>query len=403
MSELLTVAFVWGGLVFLGRGAAVRGGADARDLAGWRAPRRCCSPMAALAWWSAWTHGAARVIVAALATRSRGGRDRWRRPACFGSPNHHVAYLLNDLGVCGEPRRVSRCVPALWDGRILCALALVPALPLLTGVAAAWSRLAIGRTVVRVTLALLLVLATFLYLRLGGRAESLRHVGWLAGSLSLPGLVLALVGTRDHCGHGAGRRRVSPSCSVVLVAAIFVPSPRVAGYQPWAMRRYLPVVLPGLALGVGASLGLLMDSPRRTLRVVATRRPDRRPGAAGATDDGAAGHGLLQRTASASLRTLADRLPTDALVVLDGGFADLQIQVPLWLVFGRETVVVSSGGPPGARCCRSWSAPAVPSTGSRTATARRPLRADLRSRPWRPMTRSRSTCPIRRRMRRPRS
>ncbi len=339
MSELLTVAFVWGGLVFLGRGAPFAAGLML-GIGGVARAETLLFTVAALAWWSAWTTVRTRDL-AALAT-GLVAAGSLAAAGLFGSPNHHVAYLLNDLAFATS-RVVFRVVPALWDGRILCALALVPALPLLTGVTAAWSRLAIGRTVVRATLALLLVLATFLYLRLGGRAESLRHVGWLAGSLSLPGLVLALGGIVIVWSRGGPAARFAVVL-VVLVAAIFVPSPRVAGYQPWAMRRYLPVVLPGLALGVGASLGLMMDSSRRRLRVVAAVlligvlvlqvRPTM------------ALRGVSYFTNSlASLRTLADRLPTDALVVLDGGFADLQIQVPLWLVFGRETVVVSSGGP----------------------------------------------------------
>jgi hypothetical protein len=53
--------------------------------------------------------------------------------------------------------------------------------------------------------------------------------------------------------------------------------------------------------------------------------------------------GYFAGTLAAASR-LAERLPQDALVVVDGGFADAQIQVPLWLGFGRETIMVSGGG-----------------------------------------------------------
>jgi hypothetical protein len=234
-------------------------------------------------------------------------------------------------------------LPALWDGRILVALALLPMLPLLTGVAAAWRRQAVFRTIARVVLVLGMMLGTLLYLRLGGRAEPLRHVGWLAGSMSPLGLALAVPGTLVLWSRGGRAARLAVLL-VLLVAAIFVPSPRVAGYQPWAMRRFLPVVLPGLALGVGASFDFLMTSSRRWLRVgavvalVAVVVLQVRPTLA-VRDAGYFARGL------SSVQKIADLLPPDAVVVVDGGFADLQIQVPLWLVFGRETVMATGGGP----------------------------------------------------------
>jgi hypothetical protein len=51
------------------------------------------------------------------------------------------------------------------------------------------------------------------------------------------------------------------------------------------------------------------------------------------------------RDSFASVRRLAEQIPPDGVVVLDGGLAELQIQVPLWLVFGRETALATVGGP----------------------------------------------------------
>jgi hypothetical protein len=46
---------------------------------------------------------------------------------------------------------------------------------------------------------------------------------------------------------------------------------------------------------------------------------------------------------SAAVRAVADALPPDALVAIDSSFADLQIQVPLWLVHERETLMLRGG------------------------------------------------------------
>jgi hypothetical protein len=49
---------------------------------------------------------------------------------------------------------------------------------------------------------------------------------------------------------------------VVPVAALYIARPRVTPDQPWAMRRYLPVVIPGLALFVAVALAALWTSRR---------------------------------------------------------------------------------------------------------------------------------------------
>jgi hypothetical protein len=210
-------------------------------------------------------------------------------------------------------------------------------------VAAAWRGRGIGKGSARVLLIVGLVLITVLYLRLGGRADPLRHLGWLANSMSPLGLALGVIGGLVVWRRGGPAARLG-AILVVLVAAIFVPSPRVASYQPWAMRRFLPVVLPGLALGAGAVLGALWTTDRRGWRVVAVTlalvvfglqvRPTLATRSRGYYDD-----------SFESMRRLAEQVPASGIVVLDGGFADLQMQVPLWLVFGRESMVATGGGP----------------------------------------------------------
>jgi hypothetical protein len=152
-------------------------------------------------------------------------------------------------------------------------------------------------------------------------------------------LLLAVVGSGFVWRRGGAAVHLAVVL-VVLVALVFVPSPRVANYQPWAMRRYLPIVLPGLALAAGTTLGLLFASGTRMRQAVAVALAaivvalQIQPVLA-VRDAGYYGQSL------AGVERVAAHIPADALVVVDGGFADLQVQVPLWLVFGRETVIVN--------------------------------------------------------------
>lgn len=339
MSEPLTIAFVWGGLVFLGRGAPLTAGLMIGIGGVARAETLVFAIAAAACWW-AWTGARTRDLVALAAGAGLAGI--LAIAGLFASPNHHVAYLRNDLAFAWL-HVVYRVLPALWDGRVLTGLALLPLVPATAAVVAGWRQAPIGRSTVRVLLVLGIGVVGLLYLRLGGRADPLRHLGWLANSMSPLGLILGIVGSALVWLRGGPAARLTVIL-LVLVAAIFVPSPRVASYQPWAMRRFLPVVLPGLALGAGAALGALWSSDRRVLRGLAVALTLLVVGlqirsTIDARDAGYYG-GSLE-----SVRRIADRVPPEAVVVLDGGMADLQIQVPLWLVFGRETIVATGGGP----------------------------------------------------------
>lgn len=343
MSEPLTVAFVWGGLVFLRRGSPFAAGLML-GIGGVARAETLIFVVAALAWWSTWRAVHRRDVVAVTAGVALAGS--LAAVGLFRSPNHQVAYLLNDFAFASyqvASRIPFRAFPALWDGRVFCALALLPMLPLSVAIGAAGCGAPVLRTTARTLLALGTVLATMLYLRLGGRPEPLRHLGWIAGSLSYPGLVLAVAGGVRVWRHGGTAARLGVVL-VVLVAALFVPSPRVSTYQPWAMRRFLPVVLPGLALGVGACAGLALKSGRRSVQaagvalVVVVVGLQVRPILA-------ARHAGYFAGSLTNVRKIADAVPDDAVIVIDGQLADLQMQVPLWLVFGRETAMASGGGP----------------------------------------------------------
>jgi Dolichyl-phosphate-mannose-protein mannosyltransferase len=75
--------------------------------------------------------------------------------------------------------------------------------------------------------------------------ESLVRLGWYVTPL---GLVLALTGV----GGLLRRERWRPALPLLgllaLSLAFYLPNPLVSSDQPWAVRRYLPLVLPGLCL-----------------------------------------------------------------------------------------------------------------------------------------------------------
>jgi hypothetical protein len=338
MSEPLTIAFVWGALVFLRRRAPFAAGAMLA-IAGLARSETLVFAVAAVAWWAAWERVALRDLLWVAAGLLAAGVV-----AALGfvdAPNHHLAYLTNDV-LFVWARWSFQMWPAIVDGRLVTAAALAPMVPILIAIAVLWAGGDVARNVARVLLTAGLVLAAVVYVRLGGGLDTLRHCRWIATSMSPLGLACGVVGlvTLWRRGGPAGRLAV---LLALLVAAVFLPSPRVAPYQPWAMRRYLPVVLPALALAAGALLGALWDTRRPLLRlaaaavVVATVAWQVPPTLA------ARRAGYFAGT-MAGVTRIAERLPPDALVVVDGEFADVQFQVPLWLVFGRETIMVSGGG-----------------------------------------------------------
>ena len=339
MAEPLTIAFVWGGLVFLGRGAPLAAGVML-GLGGVARAETLVFTIAALAWWPAWTPVRARDLLALTGGVALAGM--LAAVGLFGSPNHHVAYLWSDL-VWTWMRMMFRVLPAVWDGRLVAAVALLPMVPLMAGLAASWHGGTVARNTLRASIALAILVGVGLYWRLGGQPEPLRHLGWLVTSMSPLGFALAVVGGGLVWWRGGPAARLSVVL-VLVVAAIFVPSPRVSPYQPWAMRRFLPVVLPGLALAAGALLGSIMQSSRWGLRVTAAVLTVAVVGLQVRATLAVRGADYFTGSL-AGTRRVAEQIPSDALVVVDSGFADLQIQVPLWLVFGRESVMAAGGRP----------------------------------------------------------
>jgi hypothetical protein len=338
MSEPLTIAFLWGGLVFLGRGAPLSAGVML-GLAGLARAETLLFAVGAVACWGAWMPVRGRDLLA-LAVGA-GSVTTIAAAGLLAAPNHHVAYLTNDLQMA-RARASEYLMPAIWDGRVLTAFALLPLLPMSVATAAAWGRAPIVRTTARALVMFAVVVATMVYIRIGGKAEPVRHLGWLATSLSPLGLLLAIAGTGLVWIRGTPTARLAVIL-LVLIALVFVPSPRVATFQPWAMRRYLTVVLPMLALGAGVVIGTLVSSRRRVVQAIAAVALTAvvvvqvRPTLAARSSGYFAG-------SLAGVRALVDPIPADAIVVVDSSFADFQLQVAIWLVYGRETVMATSDG-----------------------------------------------------------
>jgi hypothetical protein len=338
MSEPLTIAFVWGALVFLRRRAPFAAGVMLA-LAGLARSETLIFAVAALVWWAAWERVTARELAWVGAGLLAAGVV-----AVVGvvdAPNHHLAYLTNDA-LRVWVRWSFQLMPAIVDGRLAAAAALAPMVPILIAIAVLWMGGDSGRNVARVLLTAGLALAAVLYARLGGGLDTVRHCRWLVTSMSPLGFGCGVVGLALLWRRGGPAVRLAVLLTI-LVAAVFLPSPRVAPYQPWAMRRYLPVVLPGLALGAGAVVGTLWDTRRAALRIIAAVVAIATVAWQVPATFAARRAGYFAGTLAGAAR-LAAQLPQDALVVVDGGFADVQFQVPLWLVFGRETIMVSGGG-----------------------------------------------------------
>ena len=294
----------------------------------------------------AWTHGArARRSRPCATGLVRGGVAGGRRTLRLAEPPRRVP--PERPGVC-DGRGVSRraCLRS-GDGRLLCALAPCSRAAAPDRVTAAWwprGDRADGRTSSLwrcspgardrpVSAARAVAPSPLRHRRVAGRppcrprASCSRWSGivivWSRGGPAARFAVVLVVSGRRDLRAEPARRRLSAVGDAALSSRSCSRGSRSA-----SARR----------------LGLLWTPHARRLRVVRGRPPDRRPGLQVRPTLALRGAELLQRAAWRALRTLRRRaFPTDALVVVDGGFADLQIQVPLWLVFGRETVVVSTG------------------------------------------------------------
>jgi hypothetical protein len=162
--------------------------------------------------------------------------------------------------------------------------------------------------------------------------------GWLALRLPPPVLVVTGVGAVIVL----ARWRNLPAalqlacCIGGLAAAHFLYDPHTLPYPLWAARRFVPVALPVFLILAAVPLAAL--SRRRLGLPVALAVL----GAATYLNLGMLGPVLGPRYAGATrqVREFAALLPADALVLYDTTVQETGIDVPAWLVFGREGVML---------------------------------------------------------------
>jgi hypothetical protein len=250
----------------------------------------------------------------------------------------------------------SRATLAVAAGGVVGVLLLAAAVWL----GGAWARHPRGRRLAPAALVALLVLALgFAYLvrpalpapALSGEAgeleqaarESLVRLGWYVTPL---GLVLAVVGAGALAAGGAWRASALLLALLALSLAFYLPNPLVSADHPWAARRYLPVVLPGLLVLAGCGAAWV---GRWAWRWRGGRPAG--PLAVAAALGVAVGLGEWQATAPVigyrehagalgQVRALAAAVPADALVLFPWTPAGLRLALPLHYVGERASFVL---------------------------------------------------------------
>jgi hypothetical protein len=332
MPELLACALVWGALVALRRGALVAAGA-LFGLAGLARAETVLFVAAAVGLWLVWERPAARagpLLAGFVPLAMLAGLN------LVGLPSHHLAYLGDDIVMAVS--RVRAGVP-LGAAALLVLLGVLVAAGAGLVVAVRGRQTTDGFVRALGVLALAGLLAT--YLLVGGRSDPLRSLRWLAAYCSWPLLALACAGAV------VAWRRGDPVIRLAIVlcgvaAVVFVINPRVAPYHPWAIRRFLPIVIPGIIVMGAAAIAVLAAGSGRVYRAAAVLTL-----LAVALLEVQPVHAVRARRYFAggfrSAETIAEMLPLDAVAVVESSLADAQIQVPLWLMYDRETLMMASG------------------------------------------------------------
>src|SRR5579884_3427077 len=178
--------------------------------------------------------------------------------------------------------------------------------------------------------------------------ESLVRLGWYVTPL---GLALALAGAALLL-RGSRWQPALPVLGLLgLSLAFYLPNPLVSSDQPWAARRYLPVVLPGLLLvaaygaaAIGSWLGRGVRAPRGVgtglagllcLAVAAGEWRATTPVAAYREHAGTV----------AQIEALAALFPPDAIVLFPRSAAGMRLSLPLQYLGDRAAFVLPAEEP----------------------------------------------------------
>ena len=188
------------------------------------------------------------------------------------------------------------------------------------------------------------------------RGQLARHIGWIA-LYTTPFLLLLLCGGVLLAAAMSLRAKAAPAAGVILCfflgsAACYLVNPMVIAVQPWAIRRFVPMVFPlffaaslcgwhtalrrlcgpraALARYAFASLTLLIAVPllRSAADLVLPR---------------------VRADAAARVDALAGAIPRDALVLIPDASAGLHLQVALEFRSGRDALLLPLTGEPSRR------------------------------------------------------
>jgi len=178
------------------------------------------------------------------------------------------------------------------------------------------------------------------------REESLLRVGWY---VSVPGLLAALLGTVVLLRRWIVDRRAewAPFLLVFLgFSIVFLAQPNVHPDHPWMMRRFLPIVLPGLLIAITAAASWLWSVRGRWQRAAR--------GAALMVVVGVAAHESRmtapfwnyseQNGAAAQIAALARDIPEDALLLFNRVGVAVRLATPLAFYWNRAVLPVLPSG-----------------------------------------------------------
>jgi len=183
-----------------------------------------------------------------------------------------------------------------------------------------------------------------------------RHVQWIA-MYTTPFVLFLLCGGVLAAVLTCFRAGPAPGVAVALVffvgpALCYLIDPKVVAQQPWAMRRFVPVIFPLLFLlslyGWQAGLRRLFGPRPAVARAVFTGLVVAIGGTFLASSASVIAHPVSVR-AAADVHFLASAIPDDALVLIPDENAGIHLQIALEYMCGRDVLLLPFRPDPGGR------------------------------------------------------
>jgi hypothetical protein len=183
-----------------------------------------------------------------------------------------------------------------------------------------------------------------------------RHLQWI-GMYTTPLVLIVLCGGALLAVLEASRARSAPSVAVALAffagpAACYLIDPMVIAQQPWAMRRFVPVIFPLLFVlalyGWQSGLRRLFRTRPAVAQAAFAALAVAITGRFLASSAGLIGPSVSAPTA-AQVRSLDRAIPEGALVLIPDEIAGLHLQLALQYTCGRDVLLLPSLHEPGSR------------------------------------------------------